>query len=121
MSSTYEAEISAMFATEQKMVAMRQTIQEMKWPQPKYPLQKDNSTTAGVVNNTIVPGKLKTMDRRLHWVRCREDQGQFRYYWASANLNRGDYSTKHLHTLYHESRIMQFSGNSISVKVIKSQ
>ena len=67
----------------------------MKWPQPKSPIQTDNSAAAGVVNNTIVPRKLKTMDRRLHCLRCREAQGQFRYYWVSGNLNWGDYSTKH--------------------------
>ena len=67
----------------------------MKWPQPKSPLQTDNSAAAGVVNNTIVPKKLKIMDRRLHWLICREAQGQFSYYWASGNLDWVDYSTKH--------------------------
>ena len=93
-----------MFITAQEMVAMRQTLQEMKWPQTKSPLQIDNAAAAGVVNNTIVPKKLKTMDRRLHWLRFREAQGQFRYYWASGYLNWGDYSTKHHPPLYHESR-----------------
>ena len=79
MSSASEAELGAMFITAQEMVAMPKTLQEMKWPQPKYPLQTDNSAAAGVVNNIIVPKKLKTMDRRLHWLICREAQGQFRY------------------------------------------
>ena len=59
------------------------------------------------------------MDRRLHWLRCREAQGQFRYYWASGNLNWGDYSKKYHPPLYHESRRMQSSGNI--VQDIKSQ
>ena len=42
-----------MFITAQEMVAMRQTLQEMKWPQQKYPLQTDNTSAAGVANNTI--------------------------------------------------------------------
>ena len=92
---------------------------KMKWPHPKPPLQTDNSAAAGAVNNTIVPKKLKTMDRRLHWLRCIESQGQFRYYWASGNLNWGDYSTKNHPPLYHESRRMKFSGNP--VQDIKSQ
>ena len=79
MSSASEAELGAMFIAAQEMVAMRQKLQEMKWPQKKYPIQKDNSYSAGVVNNNIVPRKFKTMDRRLHWIRCRESQGQFRY------------------------------------------
>ena len=83
MSSASEAEIGAIFITAQEMVAMRQTLQEMKWPQQKFPHQTDNSADAGVVNNTSVPKKLKTMDRRLHWLSCREAQGQFRYYWTS--------------------------------------
>ena len=95
MCSASEAELGAMFITAQEMVAMRQTLQEIKWSHPKYPLQTDNSAAAGVVNNTIVPRKLKTMDRRLHWLRCREGQGKFRYHWASGNLNWVDYSTKH--------------------------
>ena len=119
MSSASEAELSAMFITAQEIVAMRQTLQEMKWPHPKSPLQTDNSAADGLVNNTIVPRKLKTMDCRLHWLRCRESQGQFCYYWASGNLNWGGYSTTNHPPLYHESRIMQFSGNS--VKDIKSQ
>ena len=95
MSSASEAELGAMFITAQEMVVMRQTLQEVKWPHPKSPLQTDNSAAAGVVNNTIVPKNLSTMDRRLHWLRCREAQGQFRYYWASRKLNLGDYSKKH--------------------------
>ena len=35
MSSASEAELGAMFITAQEMVATRQTLQEMKWPQPK--------------------------------------------------------------------------------------
>ena len=71
MSFDSEAELGAMFITVQEMVVMRQTLQEIKWTQPKSPLQTENSAAAGVVNNTIVPRKLKTMDRRLQWLRCR--------------------------------------------------
>ena len=108
MSYASKVELGAMFITLQEMAAMRQTLQEMKWPQPKYPLQTDNSAAAGVVNNNIIPRKLKTKDRRLHWLRCREAQGQFRYYWASGNLNWGDYSTKH-----HPSPLSRIEKNAI--------
>ena len=79
MSSASKAELGALFITAQEMVETIQTLEEMKWPQPKYPIQTDNSAAADVVNNTIVPRKLKTMDRLLHWLRCREAQGKFRY------------------------------------------
>ena len=95
MSCASEAELGALFITAQEMVAMRNTLEEIKCHQPKSPIQTDNCAAAGVVNNTIVTSKLKTMDRRLHWLRCREAQGQFWYYWPSGSLNWGDYSTTH--------------------------
>ena len=66
MSSDSGSELRAIFITAQEMVAMRQTLEEIKWPQPKSPIQTDNSDAAGVVSITIVPRKLKTTDRRLH-------------------------------------------------------
>ena len=108
MSSTSESELGTMFITAQEIVAMRQTLQEIKWPHPKSPIQTDNSAAAGVVNNTIVPRKLKKMDRCLHWIRCREYQGQFHYYWASGNLNWGCYSIKH-----HPPPLSQIKKNTI--------
>ena len=95
MSSTSESELGALFITAQEMIAMRNTLKEIQWPQPKSPIQTDNSSATGVVNNIIVPIKLHTMDRRPHWLIFRETQGQFRYYWASGSLNWGDYITKH--------------------------
>ena len=73
--SASEAELGALFITAQEMLEMRNTLEEMKWPQPKSPIYTHNSATVGVVNNTIVTRKLKKMDRRLHWLRCREAQG----------------------------------------------
>ena len=51
----------------------------MDWPQPPTSIQTDNTTTEGVVNNKIVTKILKSMDLRLHWLRCREAQKQFRF------------------------------------------
>ena len=80
ISCASEAELRTLFITAQEMVAMRNTLEEMKWPQPKSPIQIDKYTAVGVFKDTIVPRKLKTMDRSLHWIRCREAQGKFRYY-----------------------------------------
>ena len=49
----------------------------MGWPQAPTPIQKYNKTAEGVVNNKIVTKKLKSMDLRLHWLRCREAQKKF--------------------------------------------
>ena len=121
MSFASEVELGALFITSQEMVAIRNTLEEMKWPQPKSPIQTDNTAAAGVVNNTISPIKIKTMNHRLHWLRYREAQVQFRFYWASGSLKWGDYSTKHHSPLYQESKIMRFVGNQDSIKDIRYQ
>jgi len=75
----------------------------MGWPQPPSPIQTDNSTASSVVNNKIVTRKLKAMDLRYHWLRCRQAQNQFRFYWAPGQQNWADYHTKHHPPIYHES------------------
>ena len=110
LSSAAEAELAALFETAKTMVPLRQALVEMGWPQGRSPIQTDNTTANGVVNNTIVPRNLKAMDLRLHWLRCREAQGQFKIYWEKGEENWGDYSTKHHPPQYHVSKRPQFAG-----------
>jgi hypothetical protein len=79
MSSAAKAELGALYTTTKHMVPLRQTLIKMGLPQPCMPIQMDNSTAVGVTNLTIVPGKTKSMDLCLWWLRCREYQQQFRY------------------------------------------
>jgi len=58
------------------MVPLRNTLEEMGWPLPKLPIQVDNSTATGYVNNTIVVHCLKLLDMKLSWLKCRELQNQ---------------------------------------------
>ncbi len=103
MASAAEAELAALFITAREMIPHRQTLIEMGWPQPKTPIQTDNSTAAGFTNNTIVARKSKMMDMRLRWLRCRESQNQYRYYWDAGAKNWADYYTKHHPDTYHEA------------------
>ena len=73
----------------------------MRWPQPKTPIQCDNSTAVKVTNETIIPRKTKSMNMKLHWLRFIESQQQLRYFWAAGKLNLADYSTKYHPPLYH--------------------
>ena len=95
MSSAAEAELVALFMTTKEMVPLRRTLIEMGWPQPKSPIQVDNTTAVGVTNKTLVPKQTKSMDMRFYWLRCRMAQGQFRVYWAPGPTNEADYTTKH--------------------------
>ena len=55
MASVAESELAALFITAREMIPHCQTLIDMGWPQPKSSIQTDNSTAAGVTNNTIVP------------------------------------------------------------------
>jgi hypothetical protein len=43
----------------------------MGHPQPPTPMQMDNTTALGIVNNNIIR-KLKGMDMKYHWLHDRE-------------------------------------------------
>ena len=51
-------------------------------------------TAVGVDNDTIIQQKTKTMKMQYHWLRCREAQGKFRFFWAPGANNLAYYSTK---------------------------
>ena len=110
MASAAESELAALFITAREMIPHRQTLIDMGWPQPKSPIQTDNSTAAGVTNNTIVPRRSKMMDMRFWWLRCRESQDQFRYYWDAGSKNWADYNTKHHPDTYHEAHRTTHAG-----------
>ncbi len=75
------------------MVSLRNTFKEMGWPQPRWPIQVDNSAAAGYVNNTIFVCHLKLLDMKLNWLKCREVQDQFRIFWDKGIHNLADYHT----------------------------
>ncbi len=95
MSSAAETKLGALFINAREAVPMRQLLTEMGHAQPSTPNQTNNSTACGVVNNNIQPRRTKAMDMRFHWLRDREAQSQFRFYWAPGKDNLGDYWTKH--------------------------
>jgi len=101
MSSAAEAELGALYINACEAVAIRQLLNEMGHKQPRTPIQTDNSTALGVVTNNIQPRRTKAMDMRYYWLRCRDAQGQFKYYWKPGPTNLADYWTKHHPTSHH--------------------
>jgi hypothetical protein len=59
------------------------------------PLQTDNSTAYGIVNDTIKHKRSKAMDMRYHWMNDRVRQKQFDVYWRPGREKLGDYHTNH--------------------------
>ena len=70
MTSAAEAELGALFITAKEIIPLQQTLYEIGCLQPPSPVQDVNSTAEGIVNNTIVPRKIKSMDLRFYRLRC---------------------------------------------------
>ena len=103
MSSVAEDELGALFINCREVIPARHTLEKMGHKQPPTPMQTDNTTALGVVSNNIASKNLKSMDMRLHWLRCRANQGQFRHYWAPGPTNKADYPTKHFAASHHRT------------------
>ncbi|KAL7486231.1 hypothetical protein ACHAW6_011827 [Cyclotella cf. meneghiniana] len=59
VASAAEAELAALYHTAREMVPLPHTLAELGWPQPPSPLQTDNATALGFVNDTSSNGILK--------------------------------------------------------------
>ena len=103
MASAAEAEVAALFINAREAVHMRRILHEMGHPQPRTPIQTDNSTAEGIINSKIRPKRTKAMDMRFEWLLDREQQGQFKIYWKSGKTNLADYFTKHHSPAHHRN------------------
>ena len=55
ISSAAEAELARLYICAKDIVPLLQQLIDMGWPQPRSPIQCDNSTAIGFTNKTIVP------------------------------------------------------------------
>ncbi len=94
MSSLAEAEIRALYINCREAIPSRHTLEFLGRRQPLTPMQTNNTTALGVVNNIIMK-ILKAIDMKYHWLQCQLNQHQFHHYWASGKSNNGIYATKH--------------------------
>ena len=95
--SAGEAELAALFKCAQEMVPLLNSLNEMEWKQPCSPIQVDNSTAVGYTNNTIIARRIKSLEMRLNWLKCRESQDQFRIFWDKGIHNLEDYHSNTIH------------------------
>jgi hypothetical protein len=103
MSSAVEAKLGALFINAKSAISMGQMLAELNRPQPRTPMQTNNATAHALLTNKILPKALKAMDTRFHWLRCRNAQSRFCYYWRPSTQNLADFFTKHHPTSHHKS------------------
>ena len=84
-----------MFINVREAVPKQMMMVETGHPQPRTSMRTENFAAHSLVTNNVQPLRTKDMDMRYHWLRCRDAQGKFRYYWWPGTANLGKYWTKH--------------------------
>jgi hypothetical protein len=93
--SATEAELGALFLNDQEAKVLRLTLSELGHPQPPTPIHINNTTTFGIVNNTIKQQFSCAMEMRYFWLLDGKTQQYFKFYYQPGQENLGNYPSKH--------------------------
>jgi hypothetical protein len=117
VASAVESEVGACFKNAQSGAPLRATLTEFGHIQPPTPLCTDNSTSFGILNETIKQKRSKAMDMRYHWLTDAFRQKQFDVNWSPGSENLGDYHTKHHSAQHHKDMrgLILHQANSLQV------
>ena len=102
VSSAFEAEYAAMFMNGQNAEPIRNTLEDLGYPQGATPIISDNECAVGIANRTVKQKRSKATDMKYHWIRDRVDQGHFVVSWAPGPTNLADYFTKNHPASHHK-------------------
>jgi hypothetical protein len=108
MSSVAKAKLGALYVNTCVAILQRQLLEEIGHPQPLTLMQTDNIIKLGVITSNIQPRQTKALDMRFHWLRCREAQRQFRFFWHPGKTNLAVYWTKHHCAAHHIKQCPKF-------------
>eukprot|EP00804_Cyclotella_cryptica_P019747 CCRYP_009656-RC/>CCRYP_009656-RC protein AED:0.39 eAED:0.39 QI:0/-1/0/1/-1/1/1/0/229 len=100
--SAAEAELGALFVNAKEGRIIRLILHELGHPQPPTPIHCDNSTAAGIANNTVKHQCSRSMEMCYFWIADQVARKQFAVHWHPGLENMGDYYTKHHPTLHHQ-------------------
>jgi len=107
VSSAAEAEYGALFMLGKEAEPLRNTLQDLGYPQPPTKIVSDNSCAVGVTNNKVKQKRSKAFDMRFHWIKDRVKQKHFEVIWEPGSTNLADFFTK-AHSAKHHSEVRPF-------------
>ncbi len=93
--STAKAELGALFLNAQEAIVLCLTLYELGHPQPPTLIHINNTTTVGIINNTIKQQCLHAMEIRYFWLLDGKTQQYFKFYYQPSQENLGSYLSKH--------------------------
>eukprot|EP00804_Cyclotella_cryptica_P004433 CCRYP_006852-RB/>CCRYP_006852-RB protein AED:0.14 eAED:0.09 QI:0/-1/0/1/-1/1/1/0/489 len=92
--SAADAELGALFLNAKEAKIMRLTLKELGHPQPSTPIHCDNSTTVGIVTNTVKRQKSQSMEMRYFWLLENHINKLFDFQYHPGLENLADYPSK---------------------------
>lgn len=101
VASAAESEYGALFLNAKDAVSLRDTLEDLGYPQGATPIQTDNKCALGLATGTVKQRRSKAIDGRFHWIRDRVKQGQFKVYWRKGTDNLADFFTKRHSAAHH--------------------
>jgi hypothetical protein len=99
--SATEAELGALFLNAQEAKVIRLVVEKLGHPQLPTPIHINNTTTVGMVNNTIKRQQLRAIDWRYFWLLNGKVQKLFRFYYQPGQENLTNYPSKYHFTDIH--------------------
>lgn len=105
--SAAESELGALFVNAKEGKVIRLILHELGHKQPATPIHCDNSTAAGIANNTVKRQRSRSMEMRYFWIADQVARNQFNVKWHPGQENLADYYTKH-HPTSHHTRVRPF-------------
>jgi hypothetical protein len=100
--SAAKASLGALFLNAQEAKVLLLTLAELGHPQPPTPIHIDNTTTVGIVNNTIKRQHSCAMETQYFWLLGGKTQKYFKFYYQPRQRNLGDYPSKQHTTDIHQ-------------------
>jgi hypothetical protein len=79
--SSAKAELGALFLNAQEAKVLHLTLDKLGHPQPPTPIHVSNTTTVGIINNTINRQRSRAMEMRYFWLFNGKTQKYFRFYY----------------------------------------
>ena len=99
--SAAEAELGALFLNLKEGKILRLVLEEMGHRQPPTPVHCDNSTAAGIANDSVKRQRSRSMEMRFFWIIDQVKRKYFAVNWEPGAENLADYFTKHFSSAHH--------------------
>ena len=115
VSSAAEAETAGVYHNARVALPIRVVLQALNHPQPPTPIKTDNSTANGFIHDNIHQKRSKSWDMRYYWLRDRQTQKQFLFFWDKGANNEADYFTKHFPASYHRVKRSRYVKDKLNI------